>query len=129
MATTAGWIGGFLSTLVVTGCSVTRPIAVGPDASALADYLAEHPAANVRVQTRSGERYWIHAPQVRGDSIVGRQGYDLPARPAGLPLTEVAEIGTSRFSAGRTGAAIGGAVAAVGVALLVLVDGGSQVVY
>lgn len=71
MATAARWIGCIFATLVVSGCSVTRPIAIGPDASALADYLAEHPSTNVRVQTRAGERYWIHAPQVRGDSIVG----------------------------------------------------------
>jgi hypothetical protein len=71
---------------------------------------------------RSGDRYWIHAPKVQGDSPIGRRGYDVPARPASVHLDEVAELRTGHFSLGRTGAAIGGGIVAAGVALAILVE-------
>ena len=114
---------GSLGSVVMLGaCSVTRPVPVALEAASLRAYLAEHPAANLRVTDLSGRRYWIHGPQVRSDSLVGRHGYDLPLRPMGVPLSEVAELGTGHFSAGRTGAAVGGALAAPGVALLLVID-------
>lgn len=114
---------GSLGILAMLGaCSVTRPVPVALEAASLRTYLVEHPAANLRVTDRSGRRYWVHAPKVRGDSLVGRHGYDLPVRPVGVPLSEVAELGTGHFSAARTGAAVGGVLAAAGVALLLVID-------
>lgn len=73
----------------------------------------------------SAWRYWVHAPTVRGDSLVGRHGHDQPVPPVATPLTEVAELGTGHLSVGRTGAAVGGVLAAAGVALaLVSSDAG-----
>jgi hypothetical protein len=92
------------------------------DAPALSTYLAEHPAANLRVTENSGKRYWVHAPRIQGDSLIGRRGYDVPARPASVHLRDVVELRTGHFSLGRTGAAIGGAVVAAGVALAILVE-------
>jgi hypothetical protein len=89
--------------------------------------LAEHPAANLRVTERSGRRYWIHAPEIRGDSLVGRRGYDLPVRALGVGLDDVVELGTGHFSPGRTGAAVGGVLAVAGVALLLVIDGAQPV--
>src|SRR5919108_5243416 len=106
---------GFL--WLVCGCSITRPVPVAIDASSLSTYLAEHPAANLRVAEHSGKRYWVHAPKIQGDSLIGRRGYDVPARPASVHLRDVVELRTGHFSLGRTGAAIGGAVVAAGVAL------------
>lgn len=111
---------GFL--WLVCGCSVTRPVPVAMDAPALSTYLAEHPAANLRVTDDSGKRYWVHAPRIRGDSLIGRRGYDVPARPASVHLRDVVELRTGHFSLGRTGAVIGGAVVAAGVALAILVQ-------
>jgi hypothetical protein len=108
--------------ILLTACSVTRPVPVAMDAATLRTYLAEHPAENLRVTERSGRRYWVHAPEVRGDSLVGRRGYDLPARPVGVGLEDVAELHTGHFSAGRTGMAVGGALAVTGVALLLVID-------
>ena len=107
---------------LVCGCSVTRPVPVAMDAPALSTYLAEHPAANLRVTENSGKRYWVHAPRIQGDSLIGRRGYDVPARPASVHLRDVVELRTGHFSLGRTGAAIGGAVVAAGVALAILVE-------
>jgi hypothetical protein len=113
---------------LLAACSVTRPVPVAPDAASLRSYLAEHPAANLRVTERSGRQYWVHGPEVRGDSLVGRRGYDVPARPMSVGLADVVELHTGHFSAGRTGLAVGGVLAAAGVALgLVIKD--SQPIY
>lgn len=116
----AFWSAGFL--WLVCGCSVTRPVPVAIDAPSLSSYLAEHPAANLRVTEHSGKRYWVHAPKIQGDSLIGRRGYDVPARPAGVHLQDVVELRTGHFSLGRTGAAIGGALLAGGVTLAILVE-------
>jgi hypothetical protein len=108
--------------MLVTGCSVTRPVPATPDALSLRSYLAEHPAANLRVTERSGRKYWVHAPEIRGDSLVGRRGYDMPVRPLSVGLDEVVELRTGHFSAGRTAGAVGGVLAVAGVALLLVID-------
>ena len=108
--------------VLVTGCSVTRPVPGTPDAVSLRSYLAEHPAANLRVTERSGRKYWVHAPEIRGDSLVGRRGYDMPVRPVSVGLDQVAELRTGHFSAGRTAGAVGGVLAVAGVALLLVID-------
>jgi hypothetical protein len=108
--------------LLASGCSVSRPVPVTPDAASLQGYLAEHPIADLRVTERSGRKYWVHAPQVRGDSLVGRRGYDQPARSVGVGLGDVAELHTGHFSAGRTAGVVGGALAMAGVALALVID-------
>ena len=108
--------------VLVTGCSVTRPVPATSDASSLRNYLAEHPAANLRVTERSGRKYWVHAPEVRGDSLVGRRGYDVPVRPLSVGLADVVELRTGHLSAGRTAGAVGGVLAMAGVALLLVID-------
>ena len=108
--------------MLVTGCSVTRPVPATPDAPSLRSYLAEHPTANLRVTERSGRKYWVHAPEVRGDSLVGRWGYDMPVRPLSVGLADVVELRTGHFSAGRTAGAVGGVLAVAGVALVLVID-------
>jgi hypothetical protein len=111
---------GFL--WLVCGCSVTRPVPAAIDAPSLSSYLAEHPTDDLRVTEHSGKRYWVHAPRIRGDSLTGRLGYDLPARPAGIHLQDIVDLRTGHFSVARTGAVIGGALVAAGVALAILVE-------
>jgi len=108
--------------LPVMGCSVTRPVPAAPDPLSLRNYLAEHPTANLRVTERSGRTYWVHAPEIRGDSLVGRRGYDVPVRPLSVGLADVVELRTGHFSAGRTAGAVGGVLAMAGVALLLVID-------
>jgi hypothetical protein len=107
---------------LVTGCSVTRPVPVTPDAASLRNYLAEHPTANLRVTERSGRKYWLHAPGIRGDSLVGGRSYDVPVRPLSIGLDDVVELRTGHFSTGRTAGAVGGVLAIAGVALVLLID-------
>jgi hypothetical protein len=107
---------------LATGCSVTRPVPVTPAAASLRDYLAAHPTANLRVTERSGRKYWIHAPEVRGDSLVGRRGYDTPVRSMSVGLDDVAELRTGHYSAGRTAGAVGGVLAIAGLAMVLVID-------
>jgi hypothetical protein len=107
---------------LVSACSVTRPVPVATDAVSLKSYLADRPVANLRITDRAGRRYWVHAPQIRGDSLVGRQGYDVPARPLGVGLDQVVELHTGHFSLGRTGAVVGGVLAVGFVALGLVVE-------
>ena len=96
------WLISAGACMLVTGCSVTRPVPGTPDALSLRTYLAEHPTANLRVTERSGRKYWVHAPEIRGDSLVGRRGYDVPVQPLSVGLADVVELRTGHFSAGRT---------------------------
>jgi hypothetical protein len=107
---------------LVTGCSVSRPVPAAPDAVSLRAYLTRHATADLRVTERSGRKYWVHAPEVRGDSLVGRRGYDVPVRPVSVGLDDVVELRTGHFSAGRTAGAIGGVLAVVGVALALVIE-------
>lgn len=106
--------------MLLAGCSVTRPMPVTPDAAALRSYLTEHPTADIRVTARSDRKYWIHAPEIRGDSLVGRRGYDVPVRY--LSLDDVVDLRTRHASAGRTAGAVGGLLAVAGVALLLVIE-------
>ena len=108
--------------MLVTGCSVTRPVPATPDALSLRTYLAEHPRANLRVTERSGRKYWVHALEIRGDSLVGRRGYDLPVERRSVGLADVVELRTAHFSAGRTAGLVGGVLAVAGVALVLVIE-------
>jgi hypothetical protein len=111
----------------VCSCSVTRPVPVAIDAPSLSRYLAEDPVADLRVTEHSGKRYWVHAPKIQGDSLIGRRGYDAPARPVGVHLADVVDLRTGHFSLGRTGAAIGGALVVAGVTLAILIENAQPV--
>jgi hypothetical protein len=113
----------FAGLLLAGACTVTRPLPVALDAAPLSAFLAEHPQADLRVVEHSGKRYWIHRAAVKGDSLVGRKGYDVPVQPLSVPLESVAELGASHFSLGRTSAAVGGVLLATGLALVILLEG------
>jgi hypothetical protein len=108
--------------LLISACSVTRPLPIALDAPAVSSFLAEHPQANLHVTEHSGRRYWIHAPLVRGDSLIEQRRLDVPIVPRRVSLAEVTALGTSHFSWGRTGAAVAGTLAVAAVGLFILID-------
>ena len=108
--------------LLLTACSVTRAVPVVLDAPGLSTFLTDHPHTNLRVTEHSGRRYWVHSPVIRGDSLVGQRGYNVPVQPLSVPLQQVAEVHSSHFSWGRTGALVAGTVAAAGAALAILIE-------
>jgi hypothetical protein len=107
--------------LLLSACSVTRPVPVVLDGPGLSTFLTDHPHTNLRVTEHSGRRYWVHSPVIRGDSLVGQRGYVMPVQPLGVPLEQVAELHSSHFSWGRTGALVTGTLAAAGAALAILI--------
>jgi hypothetical protein len=108
--------------LLLSACSVNRAVPVVLDAPGLSTFLTDHPHTNLRVTEHSGRRYWVHAPVIRGDSLVGQRGYDVPLQPLSVPLEQVAELHSSHFSWGRTGALVGGTLAAAAAALAILIE-------
>lgn len=108
--------------LLLSSCSVTRTVPVVLDAPGLSTFLTDHPHTNLRVTEHSGRRYWVHAPVIRGDSLVGQRGYDVPVQPLSVPLEQVAALHSSHFSWGRTGALVAGTLAAAGAALAILIE-------
>jgi hypothetical protein len=109
-------------TLLLGGCAVSRPLPIELTPPAVSAYLTDHPTTNIQVTEQSGHRYWLHAPELRGDSLHGRQGYDVPDRLLSVPLNQVIELRQSHFSWGRTGALIGATLLTTGFALAVLID-------
>ena len=107
--------------LLIAACSVTRPVSVALDAAAIRSYLSEQPQANLRITEHSGRRYWLHAPAVLGDSLVGQLGFDVPVQRVAVRVGQITELGTTHFSWGRTGALAGGFLAAAFTTLALLV--------
>jgi hypothetical protein len=107
--------------LLLSACSITRTVPVVLDAPGLSTFLTDHPHTNLRVTEHSGRRYWVHAPVIRGDSLVGQRGYDVRVQPLGVPLEQVAALHSSHFSWGRTGAVVAGTLATAAAALAILI--------
>ena len=118
---------GPIMCLVTSACSVTRPVPIVLDAPGISAFLSEHPQSNLQVTEHSGRKYWVHAPTVRADSLVGQLGYDVPTRRLAVHLDQIAELGTTHVSWGRTGALVGGTIAAAVVALAILVEDGEPI--
>ena len=110
--------------LLLSACSVARTVPAVLDAPGLSTFLTDHPHTNLRVTEHSGRRYWVHAPVIRGDSLVGQRGYDVPVQPLGVPLEQVAALHSSHFSWGRTGAVVAGTLATAAAALAILIKQG-----
>ena len=113
--------------LLLSACSVTRAVPVVLDAPRLSTFLTDHPHTNLRVTEHSGRRYWVHTPVIRGDSLVGQRGYDVPVDPLSVPLEQVAALHSSHFSWGRTGAVVAGTLATAAAALAILIKQGEPI--
>lgn len=117
-----GPVGGGILPFLMSGCAVTRPLPIALDPPAVSAFLADHPQANLHVTEHSGLKYWLHAPLVRGDSLIGQRRLDVPTVARRVALNQVSGLGTSHFSWGRTGAAVAGTLAVAAVGLAILID-------
>jgi hypothetical protein len=120
--------GALVAPFLISACAVTRSLPIALDAGAVSAFLKEHPQSDVHVTEQSGRKYWMHAPLVRGDSLIGQRRMDVPTVPRRVPLDQVARLGTSHFSWGRTGVAVAGGLAVAAVGLVILIDQ-SQPIY
>ena len=89
--------------------------AAGFAPKALSD--SQYVGKTLRLTTMENERIVLREVQLRGERIVGRQGYTSIT----LPLASVREVATQRFSPGRTVGLIAGTAATLAAFLFVLV--------
>jgi hypothetical protein len=102
-----------LSALLLTACGTWQVQAVSPQ-QAMSD--PRYVGKTLRLTTMENERIVLRDVQLRGEHIVGREGYSSIT----VPLAKVREVATQRFSPGRTVGLIAGTAASLGAVLLVL---------
>ena len=100
-----------LGALLLTACGSWQVQTVSPQ-QALSD--PRYVGRTVRLTTMENERIVVRDVELRGEHIVGREGYG----PFTMPLAGVREIATKRFSPGRTVGLIAGTAATLGGVLL-----------
>lgn len=109
-----------------TACTSNRAAVTAAGPETLSAYLASSNPADILVTDKSGGSHWYHNPTMDGDSLRGVRGHDLPRYPVAIAVADIAGIQEAHFSAGRTLGLIGGVLAVVTAAVLIL---GSQVSY
>ena len=106
--------------LLVTACSVTKPVAPAPIPASIQEYLASHPHATLRIADSTGRRQWIYDANLRGDTLRGLRTATMPRDSIAMPLRQVSEVAAPRFSATRTFGMFGALAALVGLYALLL---------
>ena len=103
-----------MSALLLTACGTWQVQAVSPQ-QAMSD--PRYVGKTLRLTTMENERIVLRDVQLRGEHIVGREGYSSIT----IPLAKIREIATKRFSAGRTVGLIAGTAATLGVVFLIAI--------
>ena len=101
-----------LGALLLTACGSWQVQTVSPQQTLSDPRFA---GRTVRLTNMENERIVVRDVQLRGDHIVGREGYSSIT----MPLAKVREVATKRFSPGRTAGLIAGTAATVAAAVLV----------
>ena len=71
--------------LLISACSVTRPLALNLDPTSLEGYLAEHPTSNLHVRTRAGDGTGCMLPGSGGIPWWAAGGTTFPPGPSPCP--------------------------------------------
>lgn len=93
-----------LSALLLTACGTWQVQAVSPR-QALSD--PRYVGKTLRLTTMENDRIVLRDVQLRGEHVVGREGYSSIT----IPLAKVREVATQRFSPGRTAGLLAGTAA------------------
>jgi hypothetical protein len=108
--------------LLVTACSVTKPVSPAPTPASIQEYLARYPHATLRIADSTGRTQWIYDANLRGDTLRGLRSATMPRDSIAMPLRQVSEVAAPRFSATRTFGLVGALAALVGLYALLLPD-------
>jgi hypothetical protein len=101
--------------IALTACGSWQVQTVSPQ-QVLSD--PRYAGKTVQLTTMGNERTVVRDVQLRGERVVGREGYS----PFTIPLAKVREVATKHFSPERTVGLIAGTVATLGgVILLALI--------
>jgi hypothetical protein len=103
-----------LCALLLTACGSWQVQTVSPR-QALSD--PRYAGKTVRLTTTENERIVVRDVQLRGERVVGREGYS----PFTIPLARVREVSTKHISPGRTVGLIAGTAATLGGVFLLAV--------
>jgi hypothetical protein len=109
--------------LLACGCSVARELPPG-------EYAAQQERHNVKVETRSGEKYEFERARIAADTLYGYQTQDTEGsfeeyRTVGIPLEQVVRLSIRGVDWYRTGLIAGLAAAAVLAAVISQQNAGS----
>jgi hypothetical protein len=103
-----------LSALLLTACGTWEVQSVSPQ-KALSD--SQYVGKTLRLTTTENQRMVLRDVQLRGEQVVGREGYSSIT----IPIAKVREVATPRFSPGRTVGLIVGSAALVGGAIFLAI--------
>lgn len=106
--------------LLVTACSLTKPVTPTLTPASIREYLGRHAHAVLRIADSTGRRQWIYDATLRGDTLRGLRTTTMPRDSIAVPLRQVSEVAAPRFSATRTLGVLGGLAALVGFFALML---------
>src|SRR5437868_12869347 len=106
--------------LLLTACTVTKPVAPAPTSASVQEYLARYPHAILRITDSTGHGQWIYDAHLQGDTLRGLRNTTMPRDSIAMPLRQQGEIAAPHFSATRTFVLLAGLAAVVGVDALLL---------
>ena len=112
------WI--LLVVLLISACSVTKPVAPSPTPESIQAYLSDHPRATLRVTDSTGHKQWIYETRLRGDTLRGQRNASFRWDSIGIALAGKTEVAAPHFSPTRTLGLLGGIAALVGFFALVV---------
>ena len=98
------------SWLLLTGCTITRPVIANPTPNSIQEYLQHRAPATLLVSDSSGHKRWVYRAVVAGDTLRGLRTTNPPV-PIDIPLNQISGVAGSRYSSGRTLALVGGIAA------------------
>ena len=93
--------------ILLPACTVVQPITTGPTPVKVEDYLKAHRQAALRVVDSSGHARWFYYAEVQRDTLHGARHSFPPREEVTLPLSQISQVGTQHFSAGRTAGLVG----------------------
>jgi hypothetical protein len=99
------------SWLLLSGCTITRPVIANPTPSSIQEYLQHRAPATLLVSDSSGHKRWVYSAVVVADTLRGRGTTTNPPVPIDIPLNQISGVAGSRYSSGRTLALVGGIAA------------------
>jgi len=99
------------SWLLLTGCTITRPVIANPTPSSIQEYLQLRAPATLLISDSSGHKGWLYSAVVAGDTLRGLRTTTNPPVPISIPLNQINGVAGSRYSSGRTLALVGGIAA------------------
>ena len=103
---------------ILSACAINQPVALPPEPTAVADFLAARHSRVILVVDSTGLAQMVHSPRLDGDTLRGLRSPYLPRHPLSIPLASVKGFAVPKFSAERTLDLAGGILAVTAILIL-----------